>query len=57
MDFLRGLFSFDLIRYTTPAQMADDILKLSRKRFADLTNYLQNAIGDTGAKQLLQNTA
>jgi len=46
MNFLCSLFSFEHIRYTTPAQMADDVLKLARKRFSDLTNYLQNAISD-----------
>jgi len=46
MDFLCTLFSLEHFRYTTRAQMAYDVLKLARKRFADLTNYLQNAISD-----------
>ncbi|XP_076823305.1 mitoguardin 2-like isoform X1 [Clavelina lepadiformis] len=42
LDFLRSLFSFEHIRYTTKAQMADDILKLTRERFSSLLNYLQS---------------
>lgn len=41
LSFLRGMFSFEQVRYTTKQQMADDILNLARHKVTKLLAYFE----------------
>ncbi|XP_039268996.1 mitoguardin 2-like isoform X2 [Styela clava] len=41
LSFLRAMFSFDKVRYTTKQQMADDILNLARYKVTKLVAYFE----------------
>nr|XP_018670712.1 mitoguardin 2-like isoform X1 [Ciona intestinalis]XP_018670713.1 mitoguardin 2-like isoform X1 [Ciona intestinalis]XP_026693762.1 mitoguardin 2-like isoform X1 [Ciona intestinalis] len=40
--FLTDLFSFERVRYSTPSQMSDDILIITRERFTSLLEFLHD---------------
>nr|CAB3263839.1 mitoguardin-2-like [Phallusia mammillata] len=44
ISFLRDLFNFDRIRFTSNSQMADDILQLTRDKFESLLIWLHNPV-------------
>lgn len=41
LSFLKGVFSFDQVRYTTVEQMSDDILNLARRRTQNVLDHFQ----------------
>lgn len=40
MQYLKDMFDFDIVRYTTVQLLAEDILQLSRRRSEILLGYL-----------------